>query len=78
LPRKQVKAHVFGHTHNWTHFTRDGLHSVNLPPTAWVFKEGRPQGWTDLRLTESGATFELRCLDTTHPEHGQKLDLKWR
>lgn len=76
--RKQVKAHVFGHTHNWTHFTRDGLHSLNLPPTAWVFKEGRPQGWTDLRLTESGATFTLNCLNPKHPQHNQTLDLKWR
>jgi 3',5'-cyclic AMP phosphodiesterase CpdA len=75
---KQVKAHVFGHTHYWTSFTREGLHSINLPPTAWVFKEGRPQGWTDLRLTESGATFTLNCLNTRHAQHGQTLDLKWR
>jgi predicted phosphodiesterase len=76
--RKQVKAHVFGHTHTWTTFTREGLHSVNLPPTAWVFKEDRPQGWTDLRLTESGATFTLNCLNPKHPQHAQVLDLKWR
>jgi 3',5'-cyclic AMP phosphodiesterase CpdA len=78
LPRKQVKAHVFGHTHTWTSFQREGLHFVNLPPTAWVFKEGRPQGWTDLRIGESGASFELRCLDAKHPQHGEKFDLKWR
>jgi predicted phosphodiesterase len=78
LPRKQVKALVFGHTHDWHHYERDRVQFVNLPPTAWLFKAGRPRGWVDLNLTETGATFELRSLDTKHPEHGQKLDLKWR
>lgn len=78
LSRKQVKAHVFGHTHTWTSFQREGLHFVNLPPTAWVFKEGRPQGWTDLRIGQAGATFELRCLDVGHPNHGDKFELRWR
>jgi len=76
--RTQVKALVFGHTHDWHHYERDGVQFVNLPPTAWLFKAGRPRGWVDLNLTETGATFELRSLDTKHPEHGQKLDLKWR
>jgi 3',5'-cyclic-AMP phosphodiesterase len=78
LPRKQVKALVFGHTHDWHHLERDGVQMVNLPPTAWLFKAGRPRGWVDLNLTETGATFELRSLDIKHPQHGEKLDLKWR
>ena len=78
MPRKQVKALIFGHTHDWHHYERDGVQFVNLPPTAWLFKAGRPRGWVDMNLTETGATFELRSLDTKHPEHGQKLDLKWR
>jgi hypothetical protein len=78
LPRKQVKAYVFGHTHDWTHRENQGLHLVNLPPTAWLFKEGKPRGWVDLTLREDGATFELRSLDAKHPQHGEKLELKWR
>jgi hypothetical protein len=78
LPRKQVKAYVFGHTHDWHHLEREGVHFVNLPPTAWLFKEGKPRGWVDLNLGENGATFELRSLDPKHPQHGEKLDLKWR
>jgi Icc-related predicted phosphoesterase len=79
VPRKQVKAYVFGHTHDWHKEPGDaGLHLVNLPTTAWVFKAGKPRGWTDLKLTDAGATFELRCLDPKHPQHGQTFDLKWR
>jgi Icc protein len=78
LPRKQVKAYLFGHTHVWGYQQREGIHCINLPPTAWIFKQGPPRGWVDLNLSERGAIFELRSLDTTHPQHGKKLDLKWR
>jgi 3',5'-cyclic-AMP phosphodiesterase len=78
LPRPQVKAYVYGHTHLWQHSEREGLHLVNLPPTAWLFDGTRPRGWVDLMLGERGATFELRCLDERHPQHGQKLGLAWR
>jgi Icc protein len=78
-PRKHVKALVYGHTHAWDHSQRDdGLHLVNLPPTAWTFKPGLARGWVDLTLAEAGATFELRCLDPKHEKHGEKLELKWR
>ncbi len=78
LPRKQVKAYVFGHTHYWKHIDMQGMHLVNLPPTAWVFAKERPQGWVDLSLREDGATFELHALDVKHPQHGEKFECKWR
>ncbi len=78
LPRKQVKALVFGHTHDWNSFVEEGVHCVNLPATAWNFKPGQPRGWVDLTLGENGATFELRSLDPTHPEHGDVVEAKWR
>jgi 3',5'-cyclic AMP phosphodiesterase CpdA len=78
-PRKQAKALIFGHTHRWSHEQRDdGLHLINLPTTAYVFSPEQPSGWTDARLEESGATFELHTLDPKHPWSGQKLNLQWR
>ena len=76
---RQVKAFVFGHTHNWhveTHAT--GVHLVNLPPTGYVFKTGRPSGWVRCTLARDGAEFELRSLDANHPEHAQVKKLSWR
>ena len=75
----QVKAYIYGHTHDW-HVTqhKTGVHLINLPPTAYVFKEGRPSGWVRATLARDGAEFELRCLDRTHPEHGQIKKLQWR
>ncbi len=78
-PRKQVKAFVYGHTHRWhVHQDESGIHMVNLPPTAYVFKPEHPQGWVHAKLEEGGAKFELSCVDKAHKDHGQVADLKWR
>ncbi len=76
---RQVKAYIFGHTHNW-HVEQhaSGVQLVNLPPTGYVFKEGRPSGWVRATLARNGAEFELRSVDPHHPEHAQVKQLKWR
>ena len=78
-PRRQVKALIFGHTHDW-HIAQheSGVHFINLPPTSYVFREGRPSGWVRATLARDGAEFELRSLDPRHPEHAQVKQLKWR
>jgi 3',5'-cyclic-AMP phosphodiesterase len=77
-PRTQVKALVYGHTHHWSHTEKDGVHCVNLPPTAYVFQERDPNGWVELTMSESGGRFKLHALDPKHKANGQVLDLKWR
>jgi len=78
-PRKQVKAYIYGHTHAWrVEEDVSGIHLINLPPVAYVFQEGQPSGWVHMILGKKGMNLELRCLDTTHKNHGQKVDLKWR
>jgi 3',5'-cyclic-AMP phosphodiesterase len=78
-PRKQVKAYVFGHTHVW-HVDKDisGIHLVNLPPVAYVFKPGEPAGWVHATLERNGMRLELRCVDPAHKSHGQIAKLQWR
>ena len=76
---RQVKAYIYGHTHNWhveTHAS--GVQLINLPPTGSVFKEGRPSGWVRCALARDGAEFELRSLDAKHAEHAQVKKLQWR
>ncbi|HOX58878.1 MAG TPA: metallophosphoesterase [Candidatus Paceibacterota bacterium] len=78
-PRKQVKAYIFGHTHAWTvEQDPSGLHLVNLPPVAYVFRESDPAGWVHATLERKGMRLELRCLDTAHKSHGQFVRLQWR
>ena len=78
LARPNAKAVFFGHSHHWSVTQELGLHLVNLPAVAYVFREGDPSGWVDVKLAEAGATLELRCLDPSHKLHGEKHELKWR
>lgn len=79
VPRKQVKAYVFGHTHRWQVSRHEsGLHLVNLPPTAYVFVTGRPNGWVRAVASATGMELELRCVDERHPQHGERVSLRWR
>jgi 3',5'-cyclic AMP phosphodiesterase CpdA len=77
-PRKQVKAMFFGHTHIWDVRSRSGIHCVNLPAVAYPFQKQQPTGWVDAHIREDGINLELRCVDTTHPKHGQRVQLTWR
>jgi 3',5'-cyclic-AMP phosphodiesterase len=78
-PRKQVKAYIYGHTHAWkVEQDSSGIHLINLPPVAYVFKEGNPSGWVHAVVGDEKMNLELRCLDTTHQAHGQKVELAWR
>lgn len=78
-PRKQVKACVFGHTHVWrTWQDESGIHCVNLPPVAYIFKAGDPAGWVHAQLERHGMKLGLHCVDPRHPAHGQMLKLGWR
>ena len=56
----------------------EGIHVLGLPPVAYVFAPGDPNGWTEARLGIGGAHLELRCLDVAHRHHGQLLELEWR
>ncbi len=76
-PRKQVKAFFFGHTHDWLIGHQDGIHLINLPPVAYVFSSGRPNGWVDAYVDDHGMRLELKAIDPTHAKAGQKVELRW-
>jgi len=80
VPRRQVKAIIYGHTHDWniTKHEPSGIHLINLPPTSYPFLTGRPSGWVRMALAADSADFELRALDPKHPDHGKLHTLKWR
>jgi 3',5'-cyclic-AMP phosphodiesterase len=78
-PRRHVKVWFFGHTHRWgVAHDESGLCLVNFPPVAYLFEEGRPNGWVHATLLPDGARLELRCLDRTRQDHGQVVHLTWR
>jgi Icc protein len=78
LPRKQVKAVAFGHTHKRSATKIEDVHLINLPAVAYPFDGKEPIGWTDLLLTDKGGTFTFHCLDKASPKNGEKYELAWR
>ncbi len=78
VPRKQVKALFYGHTHRWRRAEREGIHLVNLPPVAYLFDKESPNGWVELRVRDKGAVLTLHALDPKHRQHGEKVELAWR
>ncbi|NNC88381.1 MAG: hypothetical protein HKN82_07985 [Akkermansiaceae bacterium] len=74
-----VKAVVYGHSHTWrTSRHESGLHLINLPPVAYVFKEGFPSGWVLAEADATGISLTLRSLDAAHPQHLEEKRLAWR
>jgi 3',5'-cyclic AMP phosphodiesterase CpdA len=79
LPRKQVKAYIYGHTHIWNVCKpQGGLYLVNIPSTAWQFDAHQPRGFVTAQLQASGATLNLHAFDPKHPKNGETVNLKWR
>lgn len=72
-----VKAFFFGHSHQWSITRRNGLHLVNLPPVAYVFAAGQPNGWVQATVLEHGLQLQLHTLDPAHPKHNERIDLAW-
>jgi 3',5'-cyclic AMP phosphodiesterase CpdA len=77
-PRRQVKACIFGHTHDWhVHQHESGIHLINLPPVSYVFEKGKPSGWVRANVKDDHMQIELRCV-VKHPLNGEVKTLGWR
>jgi len=78
-PRKQVKAFFYGHSHVWSMQQRDGVHLVNLPALAWLFKEeGIPRAWVEAAVREGGAELKVHVMNGVALPEGGKYTLNWR
>lgn len=77
-PVPQVKAIFYGHTHRYGVETRDGIHLVNVPSTAYNFRDQDPVGWMEMTLSASGAELLLHASAGNTQLEGSKAPLKWR
>jgi hypothetical protein len=77
-PRRQVKAYIFGHSHVWKTTEYEGIHLINLPAVAYVFKPEQPSGWVLATLGQQGLRLQLFALNKSHPANGEVKELTWR
>jgi len=78
LPRKQVKAVFYGHTHNYAYDRMDGLHLVNLPAVGYNFSDKQPVGWVEAKLSAVGGDFTLHAFASNVQDNGKTKSLAWR
>jgi 3',5'-cyclic-AMP phosphodiesterase len=74
-PRKQVKAYVYGHTHEWNLDKHEGIHLVNVPTVSAWKDDNQPRGFVAAELHRRGMALALHTLG--HHE-GKQYDLAWR
>jgi Icc protein len=77
LPRQQVKAVVFGHTHSFHIHNESGLYLINLPAVAYSLDHRSRLGYCRFRPEADRAECTLRGVQGKEWAH-RKLSLKWR
>ncbi len=79
VPRRQVKAVVFGHTHVWNPGQQhQGIKLLNIPAVAYNFTLVQPQGWCKFMPLQGGAILTLNTLDKNHSANNCPVLLNWR
>ena len=77
-PNKNVKALIFGHTHEYSTSKVNGLHLVNLPAVGYNFSDGWPVGWVDAVFDKSGLGLTLHAIAGEMKDDGKSSRLDWR
>ncbi len=75
---RNVKAVVYGHSHQWSLEEREGIHFVNLPALGYNFNESQPVGWVEAAFTQSGAELTVHAVGGNLSLNGKSFPLKWR
>jgi Icc protein len=75
---KHAKAFFHGHTHRWKFSRWHQIHLINQPAVGYYFGKGHAHGWVSMKLTDTGANLQLRCVNDKHPEHEKQHPLLWR
>ena len=52
--------------------------AAHATPTGLCQRCSEASAWVLARLEDKGCSLELRCLNTKHATHGNKVELTWR
>ncbi|NQV31314.1 MAG: metallophosphoesterase [Phycisphaeraceae bacterium] len=74
---KHAKAFFHGHTHKWKLSQWHQIHVINQPAVGYYFGKGHAHGWVSMKLTDTGASLQLRCVNGKHTEHEKQRKLVW-
>lgn len=75
---RNVKALIFGHTHEYSLKQVDGLHLLNLPAVGYNFADGHPVGWMTANFDRTGAKLTLHAIAGETKDDGKTSRIDWR
>ena len=78
VPRKQVKALVYGHSHEYQYDRIKGLHLINIPAVGYNFADEAPVGWVEACLSTEGGVLTLHAFAGNTSDNGKTTSLDWR
>lgn len=77
-PFSQVKAVIFGHSHMYQFFEKNGVHFINLPSTAYNFKDTEPLGWVEAVFRKDQGEITLHAIAGNMEQDKVTKTLKWK
>lgn len=75
---KNVKALIYGHSHQYAYDQVKGLHLINLPAVGYNFDNSQPVGWVQAEIGADGADFRLHAMAGNRSGDGGIRSLAWR
>ncbi len=78
VPRRQVKAIIYGHSHAYEFTRHEDLHLINIPAVGYNFADSEPVGWVNALFSAKGAEFTLNSFGGNQKENGKTTSLLWR
>jgi 3',5'-cyclic AMP phosphodiesterase CpdA len=78
LPRRQVKALIYGHTHTYRLEQLGGMHLINLPAIGYNFADGEVIGWMGSEFSREGVELRLHALGGNMALDGKTASLSFR
>ncbi len=78
MPRHQIKALAFGHSHVYRCSKQNDLDLINLPSSAYAFGKSQPVGWVDATFTAAGVTLRLNAVAGNRADDDKVTEIKWR
>lgn len=73
----QVKAIFYGHSHEYAYGREGRIHLVNVPSTAYNFRDTSPLGWLEAGFHAGGVDLTLRALAGNRSQDGRTTSLVW-
>jgi 3',5'-cyclic AMP phosphodiesterase CpdA len=75
---KNVKALIYGHSHQYAYEQVKGMHLINLPAVGYNFDNSQPVGWVHAEIGADGADFRLHAMAGNRSGDGGIKSLAWR